>query len=85
MIAWSLENKGPGVVWVIASSDDGVAEAVEVQAEATVELEVKLMDGYCYLVVDSDGKDETTVSIKAAAGEEAAKTVRGKDMAISWF
>jgi hypothetical protein len=85
VIAWSLENKGPGAVWVIASSDDGIAEAIEIQAEATVELEVKLMDGYCYLVVDSDGKNETTVSIKAAVGEDAAKTVRGKDMVVVWF
>ena len=86
VIAWSLENKGPGVVWVVAKSDDDCAEeVVEIQAGATVELEVKLDCGYCYIVVDSDGKDETTVNIKAAAGETAAKTTRGKDMTILWF
>lgn len=85
MAAWSVENKGPGVVWLIASSDDSVEEAIEIQPEAVVELEVKLVDGYCYLVVDSDGKNETTVSLKATIGENAAKTVRGKDMAVAWF
>ena len=73
------------MAWVVASSDDSVEKAVEIQAGATVELNVKLVDGYCYLVVDSDGKDETTVNIKANAGETAAKTVRGNDMAVAWF
>lgn len=84
-VAWNVENKGPGVIWVVASSDDSVAEAVEIQVGTTVELEVKLVDGYCYLVVDSDGKDETTVSIKAKAGETDAKTTRGKSMTVLWF
>lgn len=85
MATWTVENNGPGVVWVVASSDDSVTDAIEIQPEGNAELDVKLMDGYCYLVVDSDGNDETTVSLKAAIGEHAAKTVRGKDMAVAWF
>jgi len=85
MMAWNVENKGPGVVWIVAASDDSVTEAIEIQPESAVDLEVKVADGYCYLVVDSDGKNQTTVVLKAAVGENAAKTVRGKDMRIEWF
>jgi hypothetical protein len=85
IVAWSLENKGPGTVWVIAHSDGMMDEAMEIQVDASVSLETKLVDGYCYIVVDSDGKDETTLSIKAKCGETDAKTVRGKSMNILWF
>ncbi len=84
-LAWNVENKGPGVVWIVAASDDSVTEAIEIQPESAVDLEVKIVDGYCYLVVDSDGKNQTAAVLKATAGEAAAKTARGKDMRVEWF
>ena len=85
MVAWTLENKGPGTVWVLAHSDGVLDEAIEIKAGDSASMETKLIDRYCYIVVDSDGKDETTLSIKAKAGATDAKTVRGKDMSVSWF
>jgi hypothetical protein len=85
MVAWTLENKGPGTVWVLAHSDGVLDEAIAIAAGDSASMETKLVDRYCYVVVDSDGKDETTLSIKAQAGETEAKTVRGKDMSILWF
>jgi hypothetical protein len=85
MVAWTLENKGPGTVWVLAHSDGVLDEAVEMKAGDSASMETKLVDRYCYIVVDSDGKDETTLSIKAKTGETDAKTVRGKSMSILWF
>jgi hypothetical protein len=85
VLAWSLENKGPGVVWIVAASDGSIAEALELQPDAIVELEVAVTDGYVYLVVDSDGTQQTAVIIKAAAGDTAAKTVVGGDMRVEWF
>lgn len=84
-LVWHLENKGPGTVWVVAASDDSVPDALAVQPESAIDVNVKVVDGYCYLVVDSDGKKQTAVIIKAAAGETVAKTVVGKDMRIEWF
>ncbi len=81
---WTLENKGPGTVWVVANSD-GLKETIEVKKGDPVNLETKVVDGYCYLVVDSDGRDKTTLSIKAKVGETDAKTTRGKSMKILWF
>lgn len=84
-VAWTLENKGPGTVYVVASSDGELKESVAIEAGASAEVSTKVVDAYCYLVVDTDGRDETTLSIKAKAGETEAKTVRGKSMSILWF
>jgi len=84
-VVWNVGNKGPGVVWVVAASDDSVTDAIEIQPEGAVDVEVALADGYAYLVVDCQGGGETTADIKAVVGENAAKTVRGKDMKILWF
>ena len=83
-IAWTLENKGPGTVWIIAKSDN-LEKVVEIKAEGSADVETKVVDGYCYIVVDSDGKDETSLTIKAKAGETDAKTARGKNMNVLWF
>ena len=84
-IVWMLENKGPGGVWVIAENTGTLEAAIEIPPKASIELETKLKDGYGYIVVDSDGKDETTLSLKGKVGETDAKTVRGKSMSILWF
>ena len=85
VVVWSFENKGPGAVYVVMSSDGGLQESLAIEAGSSAELSTKVEDAYCYVVVDSDGKDETTLNIKAKAGETEAKTVRGKSMAVSWF
>ena len=85
MVAWAFENKGPGTVWILAHSDGVLDEAIEIKEGESASLETKLVDRYCYIVVDSDGKDETTLNIKAKVGETDAKTVRGKSMSILWF
>ena len=85
VVSWSLENKGPGAVFVVASSDDELEEVIAIEAGASAEFSTKVVGAYCYIVVDSDGRDETTVNIKAKAGDTDAKNARGKDMAVSWF
>jgi hypothetical protein len=85
MVEWNLENKGPSAVWVVAVSQSDDAVPVKIEAEASATLKTTLTDGYCYLVVDSEGGGETTLSIKATCGETEAKTVRGKSMTIVWF
>ncbi len=84
-VVWTLENKGPGAVSVVASSDGELKESIAIEAGASAELSTKVADAYCYIVVDSDGKNETTLGIKAKAGDVEAKTVRGKSMKILWF
>ncbi len=80
-VVWTLANKGPSSVWVVA----GVKEAVEVAAEGEATVETPLVDGYCYIVVDNEGGGKTELGIKATCGETEAKTVRGKDMKVLWF
>ncbi|PIE33168.1 hypothetical protein CSA56_12625 [candidate division KSB3 bacterium] len=83
-VVWTLENKGPGIVWAVAKSD-GLEKAVEIKPEESASLETTIAEGYCYIVVDSDGRNETTLKVTAKAGETDAKTVRGKSMKILWF
>ena len=85
VVTWALENKGPGSVFVVTSSDGELKESIAIEAGASAELSTKVADAYCYIVVDSDGRDETTVNISAKAGDAEAKTVRGKSMSILWF
>ena len=80
-IAWSLENKGPSDVWAVV----GAAEPVKIEAKAKADLEVPLVEGYCYIVVDNEGGGKTQLSIKAKCGETDAKTARGKSMTVIWF
>jgi hypothetical protein len=80
-VVWSLENKGPSEVWVVA----GGTEPVKIEAKAKTDLETPLVDGYCYIVVDNEGGKETQLSIKATCGETEAKTARGKSMTVIWF
>ncbi|PID57371.1 hypothetical protein CSB45_07550 [candidate division KSB3 bacterium] len=85
LVTWSLKNKGPGTVTVVASNDGELTETILIEADASAEISTKVVDAYCYIVVDSEGKNETTLSIQAKAGEEDAKTVRGKSMLVAWF
>jgi hypothetical protein len=84
-VEWSLENKGPSAVWVVAVSQSEDAVPVKIEAEASATLKTTLTDGYCYLVVDSEGGGETTLNLKATCGEIEAKTTRGASMVIVWF
>ncbi len=84
-VEWTLENKGPHAVWLVATSDGEMEPSVKIAADASISLETMLTDGYSYIVVDSVGGQETTLTIKAKYGEADAKTVRGKNMKVVWF
>ena len=85
MVEWSLENKGPSAVWVVAASQSDDTVPVKIEAKASATVKTTLTDDYCYLVVDSEGGGKTTLNIKATCGETEAKTTRGKSMTIVWF
>jgi hypothetical protein len=85
-IVWSLKNKGPATVWVVAASKSDKALPIGIKKGSTVSLKTTLdSDRYTYIVVDNEGGKKTTFDIKAKCGETAAKTSRGKSMTIVWF
>lgn len=84
-VAWTLENKGPFAVWVVVTSDGKMEYPLKIEAEASETLETTLMDGYSYIVVDSVGGQETSLTIKAKYGDTDAKTVRGKNITVIWY
>lgn len=84
-ILWTLENKGPSAVWIVAASNVDAFAPVMLDPAASKELSTPVKEGYAYLVVDSEGGKQTTISIKAKCGETEAKTVGGATMLVSWF
>ena len=80
-VEWTLENKGPSEVWIVV----GTEEPPKIDAEGSATLETPLVEGYCYIVVDNEGGQETQLNIKAKCGDTEAKTARGNAMAIVWF
>ena len=85
-IVWSLKNKGPSTVWVVAASKSGQSLPISIKKGSSVSLKTGLdSDRYTYIVVDNDGGKKTTFDNKAKCGETSAKTTRGKSMRIIWF
>lgn len=80
-MTWMVKNQGPSEVWVLV----GPAEPVKLDVDGETTFETEVVDNYCYIVVDNEGGQETTLDISAAAGENQAKTTRGKSMRIVWF
>ena len=86
VVVWTLANKGPSTIWIVAGLDIDTDLPVSVEAES--EVSVKTMmdeDRYTYIVVDNEGGGKTELGISAKCGETDAKTTRGKSMKILWF
>jgi hypothetical protein len=85
-VEWSLENKGPNDVWVVAAGMDGAGFNRRVAAGASSGITMDMDgSGYTFIVVDCEGGGETQLSLKAKAAGADAKTVRGKSMLVIWF
>ena len=84
-VEWTIANAGPAPVWVVATSKSNSAVPIIIQPEEEINLATDVVDGYCYIVVDNEGGQQTSVKIKAKVADTEAKTVRGKDMNITWF
>lgn len=85
LVEWTVVNAGPSPVWVVATSKSNSEVPIVVQPEEEISLATDADLGYCYIVVDNEGGQQTNVTIKAQCGGVEAKTVRGKDMSITWF
>ena len=85
-VEWTLANKGPNPVWVVAGGMIVSELNIKINAGAssTVKTPVDAL-GYSYLVLDSEGSKRTELGIKAKIGDTSAKTSRGKSMVIVWF
>jgi hypothetical protein len=85
-VEWSVENKGPNDVWVVAAGIDGAGFNRKIAAGASSAFTLDL-DGsrYSYIVVDCHGGDQTQLSVKATMAGTDAKTTRGKSMLVIWF
>lgn len=83
---WSLENKGPNDVWVVAAGMQGSGFNRKIASGASASFSIEL-DGsrYTYIVVDNQGGGKTQLSIKAKLAGTDAKTTRGKSMLVIWF
>ena len=83
---WSLENKGPNDVWVVAAGMQGADFNRKIASGASTGFLMEL-DGsrYTYIVVDCQGGGKTQLSIKAKLAGTDAKTTRGKSMLVIWF
>jgi hypothetical protein len=83
---WSLENKGPNDVWVVAAGLQGADFNRKIASGASTSFSME-MDGsrYTYIVVDNQGGGETQLSVKAKLAGTDAKTTRGKSMLVIWF
>lgn len=83
---WSLKNKGPSTVWIVAAGGSESAFPISIDKDQAVELTTLLdADRYTYLVVDNEGGGKTQLDIAAKCGDTDAKTTRGKNMTIVWF
>jgi hypothetical protein len=85
-VEWSLENKGPNDIWIVAAGMDGAGFNNRVAAGASSSFKID-MDGsrYTYIVVDCHGGEKTQLSVKAKMAGTDAKTTRGKSMLVIWF
>lgn len=83
---WSLENKGPSDVWVVAAGMQGAGFNRKIASGASTDFSMEL-DGsrYTYIVVDNQGGGKTQLSVKAKLAGTDAKTTRGKSMLVIWF
>jgi len=86
VVEWSLQNKGPNDVWVVAAGMRGAGFNIKIAAGASSTFKMDL-DGsrYTYIVVDNQGGGKTQLSIKAKVAGTDAKTTRGKSMLVIWF
>lgn len=86
VVDWSLANKGPNDVWVVAAGMDGAGVNNRIAAGASSSFKMDLDgSGYTYIVVDCEGGGETQLSINAKMAGTDAKTARGKSMLVIWF
>ncbi len=85
-VEWSLKNKGPNPVWIVAGGMIVSELNIKINSGAskTVKMPVDSL-GYGYLVVDNEGGKKTQLDVKAKIGDTSAKTSRGKSMVIVWF
>jgi len=83
---WSLENKGPSDVWVVAAGMQGAGFNRKIASGASANFSIEL-DGsrYTYIVVDNQAGGKTQLSVKAKLAGTDAKTARGKSMLVIWF
>ncbi len=85
-VVWSLKNKGPSTVWIVAAGGSESAFPISIDKDQAVELTTLLdKDRYTYLVVDNEGGGKTQLDIAAKCGDINAKTTRGKSMTVIWF
>jgi hypothetical protein len=85
-VEWSLENKGPSAVWVVAAGLEGAGFNRQIAAGASSSFRLDMDgSGYTYVVVDCEGGDVTQLALKAKVAGTDAKTVRGKNMLVMWF
>ena len=85
-VVWSLKNKGPSTVWIVAAGGSESAFPISIDKDQAVELTTLLdADRYTYLVVDNEGGGKTELGISAKCGGTDAKTTRGKTMKVLWF
>ncbi|MQY76779.1 MAG: hypothetical protein GH155_04035 [Spirochaeta sp.] len=83
---WSLKNKGPSTVWIVAAGGSESAFPISIDKDQAVELTTMLdKDRYTYLVVDNEGGGKTQLDLAAKCGGTDAKTTRGKNMTVIWF
>ncbi|RKX89160.1 MAG: hypothetical protein DRP70_04600 [Spirochaetes bacterium] len=85
-VVWNLKNKGDSDIYVVAAKNSSMELPVTVPGGEEVEVSDIFDDeGYTYLVFDNEGGGGITLEVRAAVGEESAKTTRGKYMKILWF
>jgi len=85
-VVWSLKNKGPSTVWIVAAGGSESAFPISIDKDQTVDLTTMFdKDRYAYLVVDNEGGGKTELGISAKCGGTDAKTTRGKSMKLLWF
>ena len=85
-VVWSLKNKGPSTVWIVAAGGSESDFPISIDKDQTVDLTTLLdEDRYTYLVVDNEGGGKTQLDLAAKCGGTDAKTTRGKTMTVIWF
>lgn len=85
-VVWSLKNKGPSTVWIVAAGGSESAFPISLEKDDTIDLTTVLdKDRYTYLVLDNEGGGKTQLDLAAKCGGTDAKTTRGKTMTVIWF
>ena len=85
-VEWSLANKGPNPVWVVAGGPSGAGFNLRIAAGDSKKFTFPVDgSGYTYLVVDNEGGGKTELSLSAKISNIEAKTARGNPMQIIWF